>query len=136
MVLSDGSTVLWVTAATSLAVAFLTLLIPHRVGRIDTTNARKAAVASSGWAQLRDGWRVLFRSRFLVVTTVLSAVSLIVIVEDFAAELAPVLLNEPDPLELGKSASLLSDYTTDVLNEQQQRVLDQLAAMLEQTAPR
>lgn len=79
MVLFDGSTVLWVTAATSLAAALLTLLIPHRVGRIDTTNAREAAVAGNRWSELRDGWRVLFRSRFLVVTTVLSAVSLIVL---------------------------------------------------------
>ncbi|CDJ99321.1 Major facilitator superfamily MFS_1 [Microbacterium sp. C448] len=79
MVLFDGSTVLWVTAATSLAATLLTLLIPHRVGRIDTTNAREAAVAGNGWSELRDGWRVLFRSRFLVVTTVLSAVSLIVL---------------------------------------------------------
>lgn len=79
MVLFDGSTVLWVTAATSLAAALLTLLIPHRVGRIDRTNARQPAVASNGWSELRDGWRVLFRSRFLVVTTVLSAVSLIVL---------------------------------------------------------
>lgn len=58
------------------------------------------------------------------------------LVTDFAEALAPVLLNESDPLELGGSESLLSDYTTDVLNEQQQRALDQLATVLEEAAQR
>lgn len=53
------------------------------------------------------------------------------LVQDFAQELAPVLL-ESDPLELGGAVSLMSDYTADVLNEQQRRALDQLAAVLEQ----
>ena len=58
------------------------------------------------------------------------------LVKDLAEELAPVLLGESDPLELGASVSLLSDYTTDVLNAQQQQALDRLAAVLEETAPR
>lgn len=78
MVLFDGSTVLWVTAATSLAAALLTLLIPHRVGEV-TSRDGAPAPAASPWQQLRDGWRVLFRSRFLVVTTTLSVVSVIVL---------------------------------------------------------
>lgn len=79
MVLFDGSTVLWITAATSLAAAVLTLLIPHRVGAVVTAEGRAAVVRGSGWAQLRDGWRVLFRSRFLIVTTALSLVSVLVL---------------------------------------------------------
>lgn len=79
MVLFDGSTVLWITAATSLAAALLTLLIPHRVGAIVQADGAEAAMSGNGWAQLRDGWRVLFRSPFLLVTTTLSLVSVIVL---------------------------------------------------------
>ncbi|WP_089156638.1 MFS transporter [Micromonospora sp. NBS 11-29] len=79
MVLFDGATVLWITAATSLAAALLTLLIPHRVGSVVTTDGAAATVTGTGWAQLRDGWRVLFRSPFLTVTTVLSFASVIVL---------------------------------------------------------
>lgn len=79
MVLFDGSTVLWITAATSLAAALLTLFIPHRVGAIVTADGAAAATTGSGWTQLRDGWRALFRSPFLVVTTTLSLASVIVL---------------------------------------------------------
>ncbi|MDR1512990.1 MAG: MFS transporter [Propionibacteriaceae bacterium] len=79
MVLFDGSTVLWITAATSLAAALLTLLIPRRVGAIVQADGTAAATTGSGWAQLREGWRALFRSPFLVVTTTLSLVSVIVL---------------------------------------------------------
>ncbi|GAA1978273.1 hypothetical protein GCM10009718_13520 [Isoptericola halotolerans] len=81
MVLFDGSTVLWITAATSLLAALLTLLIPHRVGDIarDLPEADADAVPASGWTQLREGWRVLFRSRFLMATTLLSLASVVVL---------------------------------------------------------
>lgn len=79
MVLFDGPTVLWITAATSLGAALLTMLIPHRVGSIRQADGAEMTPTGSGWAQLRDGWRVLFRSRFLVVTTTLSVVSVIVL---------------------------------------------------------
>ncbi|QEW03040.1 MFS transporter [Microbacterium lushaniae] len=79
MVLFEGSTVLWITAATSLAAALLTLLIPHHVGDIVVTAEGEATAAGSGWVQLRLGWRVLLRSRFLIVTTALSVVSVIVL---------------------------------------------------------
>ncbi|SJN12046.1 major facilitator superfamily MFS_1 [Leucobacter sp. 7(1)] len=79
MVLFDGSTVLWITAATSLAAALLTLLIPHRVGVILIADGAAASTTGNGWSQLRDGWRVLFRSPFLLVTTTLSLVSVIVL---------------------------------------------------------
>lgn len=77
MVVFSGSTVLWITAATSLAAALLTLLIPREVGVIEAT--RPDAAASSGWVQLRDGWRVLFGNPFLLVTTTLSIISVLVL---------------------------------------------------------
>lgn len=79
MVLFDGSTVLWITAATSLTAALITLLIPHRVGTIVQADGAAAATSGSGWTQLRDGWRVLFGSPFLLVTTTLSLVSVLVL---------------------------------------------------------
>lgn len=79
MVFFDGSTVLWITAATSLVAAVLTLLIPHRVGTVVTADGSAATTSGNGWSQLRDGWRVLFRSPFLLVTTALSLVSVIVL---------------------------------------------------------
>ncbi|MFD2796745.1 MFS transporter [Promicromonospora vindobonensis] len=77
MVLFDGSTVLWITAATSLLAALLTLLIPHRVGAVAV--GRDLAPTDNGWTQLRDGWRVLLRSPFLIATTALSVVSVLVL---------------------------------------------------------
>jgi MFS family permease len=79
MVLFDGSTVLWITAGTSLAAALVTLLIPHRVGAVVTAEGAAADMTGSGWGQLREGWRVLFRSPFLVVTTTLSLASVLVL---------------------------------------------------------
>lgn len=76
MVLFDGSTVLWITAGTSLVAAVLTLLIPHRVSAIA---AADGVDTGNSWAQLRDGWRVLFRSRFLIATTALSLASVVVL---------------------------------------------------------
>jgi MFS family permease len=70
MVLFDGSTVLWITAATSLAAALVTLLIPYRVGAVVVVSGDEPAGGS--WTQLRDGWRVLLRSPFLVATTMLT----------------------------------------------------------------
>ena len=58
----DGSTVLWITAATSLAAALTSLGIPRGVGAL----ARISEPRTSAWAQLRDGWRVLFRSNPLL----------------------------------------------------------------------
>ncbi|WP_430591848.1 MFS transporter [Humidisolicoccus flavus] len=84
MVLLDGSTVLWITAATSFAAALLTLLIPFRVGAIVPSVESAAAGApatakASTLSQLRDGWRVLFRSQFLITTTALSIISVIIL---------------------------------------------------------
>ncbi|MFI2101914.1 MFS transporter [Isoptericola sp. NPDC019693] len=76
MVLLDGSAVLWVTAATSAAAALLTLLIPREVGAVRTAAGDPGAeAAAGGWAQLREGWRALGRSRFLLAVTTLSVVA-------------------------------------------------------------
>jgi MFS family permease len=79
MVLFDGSTVLVITAATSLAAALLTLLIPHRVGAVVTADGVRVVPSGTGWTQLREGWRVLLGSRFLLVTTALSLASVVVL---------------------------------------------------------
>lgn len=80
MVLFDGSTVLWITAATSLLAALITLLIPRAVGAIVADDGSRASTPTgTGWSQLRDGWRALFRSPFLVATTALSLVSVFVL---------------------------------------------------------
>ncbi|PPF77147.1 MFS transporter [Pseudoclavibacter sp. Z016] len=80
MVLFDGSTVLWITAATSLLAALISLLIPRAVGVIVADDgSRASAPTGTGWTQLRDGWRALFRSPFLVATTALSLVSVFVL---------------------------------------------------------
>ncbi|RUR01201.1 MFS transporter [Labedella endophytica] len=80
IVVFDGSTVLWITAATSLLAALITMLIPRRVGAItqdDGTPAERST--DTGWSQLRAGWRALFRSRFLVAVTMVSLVSVLVL---------------------------------------------------------
>jgi len=76
MVLFEGSTVLWITAATSLAAALLTLLIPRGVGALLPSPQQghpDAPAVLSVWAQLMAGWQVLFRSnRTLRAVTMLS----------------------------------------------------------------
>ncbi|MDF2560498.1 MAG: transporter [Microbacterium sp.] len=77
MALFAGSTVLWLTAAASGAAALLTLLIPGRIGTISPP--ADEAVQASGWRMLRDGWRMLLRTPFLLVTTGLGLISVLVL---------------------------------------------------------
>ncbi|GAB4065603.1 MFS transporter [Angustibacter speluncae] len=79
MVVLDGSAVLWVTAATSLVAALLTLAVPHRVGAVVRADDAGPAAPANGLAELREGWRVLLGSRFLLVTTALSLASVVVL---------------------------------------------------------
>jgi hypothetical protein len=79
IVLFDGSTVLWITAAASLAAALTTLLIPHRVGAIRADDRDAAPLTGGSWTQLKDGWRVLFNSGFLLAVTTLSVASAVVL---------------------------------------------------------
>ena len=99
MVVFSGYTVLWITAATSLAAALITLLIPREVGDIEAT--RPDAAASSGWVQLRDGWRVLFGNPFLLVTTTLSVISVLVLAALQALILPVYFTGEGQPGMLG-----------------------------------
>lgn len=79
IVLLGGTTVLWITAATSVAAALLTLLIPRDVGALPPTrDAADAEPMRNGWTQLREGWGLLLGSRFLLVTTLLGTVSVTV----------------------------------------------------------
>lgn len=75
----DGSAVLWVTAATSAAAALVTLQIPRRIGLVDARQDERDG-HTSGWQQLRAGWRTLFlANRFLLTGTVISIVMVAVI---------------------------------------------------------
>ncbi|NIJ35652.1 MFS family permease [Sphingopyxis panaciterrae] len=73
-----GSTVLWITAATSALAAVTTFLIPRHVGAVPkgepTPDAGRAA---SGWKALREGWLVLLRSPFLVTLCAISSLSVV-----------------------------------------------------------
>ena len=79
IVLFDGATVLWITAGASFAAALTTLLIPHRVGAIRADDRDAAPLTGGSWMQLREGWRVLFHSRFLLAVTTLTVAAAVVL---------------------------------------------------------
>ena len=85
MVLFSGSTVLWITAATSAAAALSTLLLPRSVGAVPTgetpplTPGVTTERAPTTWSELRAGWRMLFSNRFLLTSTALSVISVMVL---------------------------------------------------------
>lgn len=95
MVIFEGTTVLWITAGTSLLAALTTLMLPHAVGATvgargsvgssggssgdEVRGAARETARESGWAQLRAGWRTLLTSRFLVGVTLLMVMALITI---------------------------------------------------------
>lgn len=78
MVLLEGSTVLWITAATSLLAALVTLLIPHETGVI-VADERAPLAAGSVWRQLHEGWLSLLRNRLLLSLTVIGLASIAVL---------------------------------------------------------
>ena len=94
MVLLDGSTVLWITAGTSLAAALTTLLIPRPVGAVEDA-AEVSRRATSAWRELLDGWAALSRSRFLVIVTSLSLASVVVLTA-FQGIILPVYFSLSD----------------------------------------
>ncbi|BCJ66083.1 MFS transporter [Polymorphospora rubra] len=140
MVLFDGSTVLWITAATSLGAALVTLTLPHRVGELEAGAAPGSAEPAgsadpggsaaggataepgaevavglrpapvTGWAQLREGWRLLFRgSPFLLAVTLLNLV-LATVLSALQGLVLPVhftLLDQPGRLGLVLSSIAL-----------------------------
>lgn len=68
LTLFDGSTVLFVTAATSAAAALITATMPHRLGRVDPDPADRDSL----WTQLAAGASALRSSRFLTGTVSLT----------------------------------------------------------------
>jgi MFS family permease len=64
----DGSTVLFVTAATSGLAAVVTSALPHRLGRVDTAPGDREALLT----QLTAGAKALRHSRFLTATVALT----------------------------------------------------------------
>lgn len=60
----DGSTVLFVTAATSAAAALITAAMPHRLGDVDSTADERESL----WTRLSAGAVALRHSRFLTGT--------------------------------------------------------------------
>ncbi|MBJ7462999.1 MAG: MFS transporter [Mycolicibacterium sp.] len=66
--LFDGSTVLFVTAATSAAAALITAALPHRLGRVDRAGTEREAL----WTQLAAGAAALRHSLFLTGTVTLT----------------------------------------------------------------
>lgn len=104
LVMLDGSSVLWVTAATSFAAATMTLLLPRNVGAISD----RVASHGNGWAQVREGWRVLAGSRFLVATTSLSLLSVFVLASMQALVLPVYFTLEEEPGLLGLVLSALA----------------------------
>lgn len=66
--LFDGSTVLFVTAATSAAAATLTTVLPRRLGAVDGGDAERVSL----WAQVAAGAAVLRHSRLLAGTVALT----------------------------------------------------------------
>jgi MFS family permease len=101
MVAFEGSTVLWITAATSLFAALLTLFIPRRVGALTAVpaDARAAArPAGSVWAQLREGWGVLFRSNKALRAITMLSLAMVAVLTALQGMLLPAhfaFINEP-----------------------------------------
>lgn len=95
MAVLDGTTVLWITAATSATAALVSLLLPHAVGRVER------GAPSSSWAQLREGWRALVGSRFLVVLTAMTLVSVFVLGAFQGLVLPVYFMLEDQPGRLG-----------------------------------
>jgi MFS family permease len=104
MVLFEGSAVLWITAATSLAAALLTLLIPRRVGALAAIpgdaafDERSDRPVGSVWAQLREGWRVLFRSNRALRAVTLLSLAMVVVITALQGMLLPAhfaFINQP-----------------------------------------
>lgn len=101
MVLFEGSTVLWITAATSLAAALLTLLIPRGVGAQLPSPQRRDQNALAGLsvrAQLLAGWRVLFQSNRALRAVTLLSLAMVAVLTALQGMLLPAhfaFINQP-----------------------------------------
>lgn len=113
LVLFDGSTVLWITAGTSLAAALVTLTLPREVGDLEAEadlDASAGAGPGTGWGQLREGWQLLFRgSPFLLAVTLIN-LALATVLSALQGLVLPVhftLLGQPGLLGLVLSSIAL-----------------------------
>lgn len=100
----DGTAILWVTAAFSATAALVTLVVPRSAGDIGEVTGRP---------RLREGWRTLAGSPFLVATTALSGAQVLVLV-GFQALVLPVhftVLGRPELLGFVLSALALGMLT-------------------------
>ncbi|QFG67761.1 MFS transporter [Ornithinimicrobium pratense] len=75
----EGTTVLWITAGTSLVAGLMSLMLPAVVGSSSVEAGHGTKLAGTGWSQLKDGWKVLLTSRFLVGVTLIMIVALVTI---------------------------------------------------------
>lgn len=102
MALFPGSIVLWLTAAASGAAALLTMLIPRRIAEV----TRRTTPGESRWPMLRDGWRVLVRTPFLLVTTGLGLISVLILapLQGLIVPVCVTLVDRPETLGFVMSA--------------------------------
>jgi MFS family permease len=94
--LFEGSTVLFVTAATSAAAALLTAAMPHRLGAIDANPRQRDSL----WTQFTAGATALRHSRFLTGTVALT-LGLAVVLGGLQGLVLPLyfsLISRPDLL--------------------------------------
>lgn len=94
--LFDGSAVLFATAATSAVAAVLTIVMPRRLGAVDTAPGQRDPL----WRQLTAGVAALRHSRFLTGTVALT-VGLVVVIGGLQGLVLPryfSLLARPDLL--------------------------------------
>ena len=70
-----GTTALWITAATSLSAALITLVIPRRVGDLEEGPVTTGRTASRAWGQLREGWSEMISNGFVRATTLITVVA-------------------------------------------------------------
>ncbi|MDT9600775.1 MFS transporter [Sphingosinicella rhizophila] len=109
MAVLPGSTVLWITAATSLLAAMTTFLIPRRVGALPIDDAAASAGPRTyGWRDLNAGWHVLLRSPFLIALFTISSLS-ITAIASLQGLILPVYFTGIDqPASLGFVLSALA----------------------------
>ena len=107
MSMFSGSTVLWITAATSLAAALLTLVLPHEAGDAGESPAIRSAdptvaagTVPAGPLEVLAGWRFLRSSPVMAALTVVALASVAVL-----AALQGVIL--PVHFHLAGNAGLL-----------------------------
>ncbi|MEU3513263.1 MFS transporter [Streptomyces longwoodensis] len=88
VVVLDGSAALWLTAAFSLAAAWMTLFLPRRVGAV--ANSESNTSPRTLLRQMREGWTLLFRRSPLVLCVTVLNLVMVVVLAAFQGLLLPV----------------------------------------------